>query len=230
MSSNDSWTHSRDVRDWYALLGLSDDASERDLDTAIERLSRQASALVNSAPERSQQLRDTVRAIRGDLLSGPEARRRYDERVLAMRRQPAPPSSADPSRDTQPPAYRYSPPSSNLPVIANGPSPVQHETTNRPDLPPPPADAFGPASSPPNFIDTMASNIVPMASRFRRFLKTGWTCPSCSAQGGPEDEFCKSCGAVMKTEAPVTRRTCPRCSAEVGNGDRFCARCGTSMP
>lgn len=222
MSSSFSRDQSRDLRDWYALLGLSDDATERDLDIAIERLSRQSSALVNTAPERSQQLRDTVRAIRGDLLSGPEARQRYNERVLASRRESVLPSPGE----SRPPEYRITPVLNDRtgPPVAAQLGPVQESAASASI-----DDANRPTSSVPNIIDAVASNIAPVASRFRRFLQTGWTCPSCSAEGGPEDQFCKSCGAAMKTESTVLRRRCPQCATEVGISDRFCSRCGTSV-
>lgn len=64
--------------DWYAYLGLSPQAPEEQIAQAVERLSRQAAALAVTAPERSQRLRDTIRLIKRDLLSGQENRHRYD--------------------------------------------------------------------------------------------------------------------------------------------------------
>jgi hypothetical protein len=64
--------------DWYAYLGLSPQAPEEQIAQAVERLSRQATALAVTAPERSQRLRDTIRLIKRDLLSGQEDRQRYD--------------------------------------------------------------------------------------------------------------------------------------------------------
>ncbi|MGC1755170.1 MAG: hypothetical protein WA805_18955, partial [Trebonia sp.] len=64
--------------DWYANLGLSPQAPEEQIAQAVERLSRQAAALAVTAPERSQRLRDTIRLIKRDLLSGQENRQRYD--------------------------------------------------------------------------------------------------------------------------------------------------------
>ena len=64
--------------DWYAYLGLSPQAPEEQIAQAVERLSRQAAALAVTAPERSQRLRDTIRLIKRDLLSGQENRQRYD--------------------------------------------------------------------------------------------------------------------------------------------------------
>jgi len=65
--------------DWYSVLRLSPAASADEIAVAVERLSRQASALAVTAPERSQQLREVTRAIKRDLLSGLEGRRRYDQ-------------------------------------------------------------------------------------------------------------------------------------------------------
>jgi hypothetical protein len=64
--------------DWYVYLGLSPQAPEEEIAQAVERLSRQAAALAVTAPERSQRLRDTIRLIKRDLLSGQENRQRYD--------------------------------------------------------------------------------------------------------------------------------------------------------
>jgi hypothetical protein len=64
--------------DWHAYLGLSPQAPEEQIAQAVERLSRQAAALAVTAPERSQRLRDTIRLIKRDLLSGQENRQRYD--------------------------------------------------------------------------------------------------------------------------------------------------------
>jgi hypothetical protein len=65
-------------QDWYAVLQLRADATTQEITAAVERRSRQAASLANTAPERSQQLREQVRAIKRDLLSGTEARERYD--------------------------------------------------------------------------------------------------------------------------------------------------------
>jgi hypothetical protein len=64
--------------DWHAYLGLSPQAPEEQIAQVVERLSRQAAALAVTAPERSQRLRDTIRLIKRDLLSGQENRQRYD--------------------------------------------------------------------------------------------------------------------------------------------------------
>ena len=64
--------------DWFEYLKLAPDAPAAQVEQSVERLSRQAAALAVTQPERSQQLRDNVRAIKRDLMSGPENRARYD--------------------------------------------------------------------------------------------------------------------------------------------------------
>lgn len=64
--------------DWYAALQLPTGATTEEIAQAVEKRSRQAAALANTAPERSQQLREQTRAIKRDLLSGDEARAAYD--------------------------------------------------------------------------------------------------------------------------------------------------------
>ena len=81
--------------DWYAYLGLAPQAPEEQIAQAVERLSRQATALSVTAPERSQRLRDTIRLIKRDLLSGQENRQRYDL-GLAAAAGPAKPMTVTP--------------------------------------------------------------------------------------------------------------------------------------
>lgn len=82
--------------DWYAFLRLQPDATAEEITVAVERLSRQASALATTAPERSQQLRETLRSIKRDLLSGPENRQRYDQ-SRAQARDAMPPAAPAPA-------------------------------------------------------------------------------------------------------------------------------------
>lgn len=70
--------------DWFEYLRLAPDATAQEIEQGVERLSRQAAALAVTAPERSQRLRDTVREIKRDLLSGPENRARYDAARAAL--------------------------------------------------------------------------------------------------------------------------------------------------
>jgi DnaJ-class molecular chaperone len=65
----------------YKLLNVERDATVETIAGAMERLTRQASALANTAPERSQQMRENIREVREFLLSGEEQRRRYDEQL-----------------------------------------------------------------------------------------------------------------------------------------------------
>jgi hypothetical protein len=185
---------------WYDLLGVPADASDEQLTAAAEKLSRQAAALATTAPERSQRLRDTVRTIRADLLSGPAARAQYDARLATAPR--GVPEVRAPSSP---------PPPTPFPMAS---SPI--------DTPPVPG--------PQRLLDSVINGIGPASSRFRRFLQSGWTCPSCGNDGGPADKFCGRCGAPMKNPVHVTpaRSTCPGCAAVLAPGDRFCSRCGVS--
>ena len=187
------------VQDWYAVLGLSPNAELKDIDAAIEQKSRQASAIANTSPDRSQQIRDMIRAIRADLLSGAEKRQEYNERRTRSR-QPVTPPPPPPTIRSVEPMQR---PASAAPA---GSSPAPLAAT----------------------ANAAASEVGRMASRFRQFLQTGWTCPSCHAEGMPEDKFCKKCGATMKTETVKSTTQCPKCSAEIGANNKFCSRCGAS--
>jgi hypothetical protein len=79
--------------DWYSVLGLDTAAPTEQITAAVEKLARQANALALTAPERARQLRDQVRAIKQDLLSGPERRQLYDRQLAAASR-PGPPGPA----------------------------------------------------------------------------------------------------------------------------------------
>lgn len=91
--------------DWYAVLQLAPEATIEQIAQAVEKRSRQATALANTAPERSQQLREQIRAIKRDLLSGDEARASYDAARRAQTEQP----DADPARYSQPHQQHYPP-------------------------------------------------------------------------------------------------------------------------
>src|SRR5215471_4045986 len=116
--------------DWYAFLRLQPDATAEEITVAVERLSRQASALATTAPERSQQLRETLRSIKRDLLSGPENRQRYDQSRAQAQNAVPPQAPAAPAAE-RPPAPQYpatpappaAPPSAPDPVYAPGPAP-----------------------------------------------------------------------------------------------------------
>ncbi len=48
-------------------------------------------------------------------------------------------------------------------------------------------------------------------------------CPGCGTKVGPEDRFCRRCGAKIRI------LKCPSCSAEADEEDRFCGKCGTKL-
>ena len=183
-------------RDWYAYLHLPPEATTRDVEQAVERLSRQASALATTAPERSQQLRETIRSIKRDLLSGPEDAKRSDvPRVQDL----APPPPATAIAPPPAPAYAVPPPMPSAPAGIT-----------------PPGQGAG--------------------SRLARFLRTGWTCPSCGKGAVPSEKFCTRCGTPIRpirpeaasepAHAPSPRPFCPSCANPLGAMDVFCSKCG----
>jgi len=66
------------VSSLYEIIGVSRDADQETIKAAVERFGRQAGVLANTAPERAQQMREQSRAAKIRLLSGDEARQRYD--------------------------------------------------------------------------------------------------------------------------------------------------------
>ncbi|HXP20994.1 MAG TPA: hypothetical protein VN840_15230, partial [Streptosporangiaceae bacterium] len=128
------------AQNWYSVLGLAPAATGEEITEAVERLTRQASALALTAPERSRQLREQARAIKRDLLSGEAERQRYDQE-LARRSQAGaaqaaqagnlaaaypppgtvPPGQAYPPPGTVPPPQGYPPPGPVPPAQANPP-------------------------------------------------------------------------------------------------------------
>jgi len=117
----------REQEDWYAYLNIATDTPTDQIEQAVEKLSRQAAALAVTAPERSQRLRDTVRAIKRDLLSGPEARARYDAGRDAGSVPPPPPPAMPSAAPTMvPPPPTGAPPpawfSQPFPPPPGGPS------------------------------------------------------------------------------------------------------------
>jgi hypothetical protein len=208
----------RQQEDWYAYLNIATDAPTEQIEQAVERLSRQATALAVTAPERSQRLRDTVRAIKRDLLSGPEARARYDADRSAAAEPPQVPSPA--SATIPPPPTAVPPP---------------------PAYPPPPMAPTSPAGGPGSGGPTGAGwpgggpgSGERISARLVRFLRTGWTCAECGKEGLPSDKFCTRCGTAItptrhEAAPPTTRVTCVNCAAPMGVNDAFCARCGTRV-
>jgi Double zinc ribbon len=238
------------LQDWYEVLHVSPGADDRTIAAAAERLTRQSAALATTSPERSQQLRDIVRSIRGDLMAGPAARAHYDETLTASKatafRQPpteaargAAPISLGPSSRPLP---RFDP-QTGAP-LAGAVDPASGSSHNRSvevageaapaSWPTPFAAQPNAAPARPNALDSVVNGIAPLASRFRRFLQTGWRCPSCGVDGGPGDKFCSKCGASMKIDelprptAPL-HVACANCGVPLSREARFCTRCGTSV-
>ncbi len=207
--------------DWYAFLRLSPEATTEQIEQAVERLSRQAAALAATAPERSQLLRETVRSIKRDLLSGPENRERYDASRAAAVQQAA---SAAPAPQPPPPPPSFTPSASVTPgppaePQAAAPWPAYQGQQSAAPIPVSPAPAFSGES---------------VSSRISRFLRTGWTCSSCGKDALPSDKFCTKCGSPIKPVAPDsaphrTRLACANCGAPLSMHDAFCARCGTPV-
>ena len=91
-------------KDWYAVLGLEPIAATDEVARAVERLGRQAAAMANTAPERSQHLRETIRGIKRDLLASDEQRRRYDAGLEAPAPTAVAPAPGRAARSTPAPA------------------------------------------------------------------------------------------------------------------------------
>lgn len=218
--------------DWYSVLGEGTDATTEQIAAAVERLARQANALAITAPERARQLRDQVRAIKQDLLSGAESRQRYDQRLAA--RAAAGADSAPAPTPTAPPGYPTSAPAGPAPPPA--PAAWSTASPSRPAVP-------GPATAPFRYSPPSPAKPAPrLMSRISKFLQTGWTCSGCGYGAQPTDKFCPRCGnrvesglgdepphASVATGAQPTR--CGKCGSWAAPGDIFCMRCGSGpMP
>jgi hypothetical protein len=196
-------------KNWYEILGVPTDAPSSDVTSAVERLSRQASALANVSPDRSQQLRDLVRSIRQDLVSGQEARDQYDHALAKSIAPPPPVASTMAQGEVQRPEFGQQ----ASPVWAySPPNPVPGTT------------APAPVS------DFVSETVMPLVGRFRRFLQSGWTCQSCGAEATPADRFCTKCGATIAKAPQRVFRRCVSCAVQISSGERFCAHCGTPQP
>ncbi len=185
---------------WYVFLRLSPAAREDEIQSAVERLSRQASALAVTAPERSQSLRETVRAIKRDLLSGPESRRRYD--------------ASHPQRLPSPPRPAAGP-------LLPGPMPAPPGPMPAPPAPVPPEPVpygfQGPGSRLARFLRTgwtcpaCGNGGVP-SDKF------------CTKCGTPIQLIQPE--ASGSQQAPRPRPACATCTYPLGPTDVFCSRCG----
>jgi|GEM_PF-2121644 hypothetical protein len=204
--------------DWYSLLRVDPVATTEQISAAVERLSRQANALSITAPERARQLRDQIRTMKRDLLSGAEQRERYDHQLAAQGMnqlaaqgtkepgiqagdptgmpagQPAPvtpaPPTASPAAPPAPPGWGQ-PPGSGQPAAWGQP----------PGWGQPAAwgQAPGQAGSSPQPLSVRAQGLM---SRVAQFLQTGWTCSACGFGALPTDKFCPKCGSKIQSGLP----------------------------
>jgi hypothetical protein len=215
----------RQQEDWYAYLSIATDAPTEQIEQAVERLSRQATALAVTAPERSQRLRDTVRSIKRDLLSGPEARARYDagrEAAVApsQPRSQVPPSQMPPPAMPSPASASIPPPPTVVPPPPSYPPPPMAPTSPAAGGPygggPYGSAAYGggggPTSGPGGAPTGGPGGGGPgsggpagggpgggerIGARLVRFLRTGWVCAECGKEAVPSDKFCTRCGTAI---------------------------------
>jgi curved DNA-binding protein CbpA len=227
--------------DWYSVLGLSPAASADEIAVAVERLSRQASALAVTAPERSQQLREVTRAIKRDLLSGQDSRRRYDQSLRPGG--PADPASA--AHPGAPPAGTgVWPAAAAAAAPAAGPpaAPATAASSGTTAAPATAASGGTPAAPTAGHPAPAAGATAPPApdrrKRFVRFLQGAWTCPACGHDAMPGEEFCTKCGGKLRTatgdDAPAAPGSggarvpsCTACGVALDPADRFCTHCGS---
>jgi RNA polymerase subunit RPABC4/transcription elongation factor Spt4 len=208
---------SKPPRDWYAELRLPSDASTDAITEAVERRSRQAAALANTAPERSQQLRDEVRTMKRDLLSGEQARRVYDASRAA-----ATTKTAD--SIAQPPA-------SFEPV----PFWMQADSVE-PNRDAAPGSAWPPMDNNARHSYGQQSAAASYQSRFAKFIASAYVCRDCGYAAQPRDRFCAQCGSPLKPvrrHVPVTvpvqhPDACAYCGTIAGWDHRFCRTCGAA--
>jgi len=163
--------------DWYAALNLAASASTEQIAAAVERMSRQASALSVTAPERSRLLRDQIRAIKQDLLSGDDQRQRYDQQ-----RAQAEAARAQGRNMGWSPALQR---------------PAQGAAWQAPARQAPAWQA--PAGQAPT--GQAGAQFAGLVSRVAKFLQTGWTCATCGYGALPNDKFCHKCGSPIDVPA-----------------------------
>jgi ribosomal protein L32 len=179
--------------DWYAVLRLTPDASAEEIAGAVERLSRQATSLATTAPERSQQLRETLRSIKRDLLSGPENRQRYDQ-SRAQARTAVPPQAPAAPTAQHPPAAAVA----SAPASAAGPAPEGMGARFARFMRTGWACSNCGKGSLPNekFCSRCGSPIQPpaQAPAGRAPAVRNPVCASCGKQLRSSDVFCGSCG------------------------------------
>lgn len=224
------------AQDWYSVLGVARAATVAEITAAVERLTRQASALSLTAPERSRQLREQARSIKRDLLSGEAERHRYDQHLArdaqardaqAAGTLPAGTTTAGTTSAGTTSAGTTGTDTTGTDTTGAGAGRAAGQATGLPaggDA----GSGQGPANHPGQRV----------ASRVARFLQTGWTCPACGHGAMPADKFCQKCGsriqAIARDNAPsgaaqsaIQSASCGNCGEPLARGHTFCTRCGT---
>lgn len=207
---------------WYALLGVAATASSQQISAAVERLSRQATALSVTAPERSRLLRDQIRAIKHDLLSSAARRQHYDQALAG-------PAAGAPGQPLgPPPAGSPNPPPASPPPASPAPyRPAPYDPA-----------VHGPAGHGPAGRGPAAAASGPgLMSRVAKFLQTGWVCTTCGHGALPGDKFCQKCGSEIQAPGPTQKAVkptasqrpsafCGKCGGKIAPGNTFCTQCG----
>jgi hypothetical protein len=214
--------------DWYEVLKLAPDAATEQIEAAVERLSRQATALAVTAPERSQRLRDQVRAIKRDLLSGPESRERYDTARAAAAAEAAGPAEVPtviPGLDLAPPVPPVPPVPGPVPLPAMTPpvAGLAPPVPSAPDAVPPSAAGPWPAA------DQQAGGSWPAAGQ-----QAGGPWPAAGQQAGQGPWAAGQPGGAERMSSRIARFlrtgwTCASCGKEMLPSDKFCNKCGTPI-
>jgi double zinc ribbon protein len=237
-------------RDWYTILGISAGATAQEIATAVERMTRQASALSVTDPDRSHQLREQIRDIKRDLLSGELERQRYDQ-SLASDLQVKHPQAADiPASEfpAEPPAAEFpaEPPAAEFPAEPPAAEfPAEPPAAEFPATAPP-ASQY-PAASPPASQYPVAS---PPASEFPAAAPPASGFPPQEAPTMPAADPGSGAQAAAGQVRPVftgsapargqgltsrvarflqTGWTCPACGHGAMPADKFCQKCGSRI-
>lgn len=235
------------LADWYSVLKVAPDATTEQIAEAVERLARQANALAITAPERARQLRDQVRAIKQDLLSGAESRQRYDDGLAARAAAdadsappaPAPPAPAQ-AGPAPPPGYPAAPPPPPGYPAAPPPPP------GYPAASPPPPPGYPAASPPPGYPGAPRPPGYPPPPPIRPAAPpaqppTAWPTanPSGPAFPGPPAPPFRYSPPPQRTPAPglmsriskflQTGWTCVSCGYGAQPTDKFCPKCGNRV-
>lgn len=194
-------------KDWYAVLQLPPDAPADQIAQAVEKRSRQAAALANTNPERSQQLREEARAIKADLLSGEAARAAYDA-----------------SRGAQ-----------QDPATATGAAAGPYQAAPYPPAQYPPAQGYGTPAPPQGWNAEAAPARGNRFLRFMQSGYTCPQCSESYLPGAKYCTQC--CTPLVAnpsytpTTTPVTNpNACPYCGTVAALTHRFCRNCGASRP